>query len=32
MFGKGLDLGIVFEIFLIDIVDVDIGKNIGVIL
>lgn len=28
--SKGLDLGIVFEILLIDIVDVDISKNIGV--
>lgn len=29
--GKGLDLGIVFEILFIDIVDIDIGKNIGVV-
>lgn len=29
---KGFDVGIVFEIFFIDIVDIDIGKNIGVVL
>lgn len=32
VFCKGLDVGMVFEILFIDIVDIDIGRNIGVVL